>query len=111
MGENQLPRAVTVINLIINNVTLIADLENCMMNNRITSVVSDEQNGICELRRTSDPITLEKCKTGCLDDSRCYAIENLINTCIQYIYKQVTRKCDFSRGAVFITHKGMIFRC
>lgn len=111
MGENQLPRAVTVINLIINNVTLIADLENCMMNNRITSVVSDEQNGICELRRTSDPITLEKCKTGCLDESRCYAIEHSSTSCIEYMYQNVTSKCNFGRRTVFINHKGMVFRC
>lgn len=88
--------------------SITTDLENCMMNNRITSVVSDIPNGICELRRTRDPITLEECKTGCLDDSRCYAIENSIETCIQYIYKHLqTTQCYFLRGTVFITHKGL----
>lgn len=112
MGENQLPRAVTVIKLIINNVTLIADLENCMMNNGITSVVSDIPNGICILKiYDKPPLTLEKCKTGCLDESRCYAIEHSSTSCIEYMYQNVTSKCNFGRRTVFINHKGMVFRC
>lgn len=108
MGEKQLPRAVTVIKLIINNVTLIADLENCMMNNGITSVVSDRKNGICDLRSTPN-LTLEECKSGCLKDSRCYAIEHLSSSCkdLMYMYKQ----CSFGRHTLFINHKGMVFRC
>lgn len=108
MGEKQLPRAVTVIKLIINNVTLIADLENCMMNNGITSVVSDRKNGICELRSTPN-LTLEECKSGCLKDSRCYAIEHSSSSCkdLMYMYK----KCSFGRHTLFINHKGMVFRC
>lgn len=113
MGEKQLPRAVTVIKLIINNVTLIADLENCMMNNGITSVVSDIPNGICMLKMYVEPpsLSLEKCKTGCLDASRCYAIDYSSKSCIEYMYQKVTSKCYFGRETVFINHKGMVFRC
>lgn len=111
MGEKQLPRAVTVIKLIINNVTLIADLENCMMNNGITSVVSDIPNGICELRsKNASLITLEECKSGCLKESRCYAIE-YSSFCKEYMYKYETSRCYFGRGTVFIDHKGMVFSC
>lgn len=108
MGEKQLPRAVTVIKLIINNVTLIADLENCMMNNGITSVVSDRKNGICELRSTPN-LTLEECKSGCLKDSRCYAIEHSSSSCKDLMY--MCKQCSFGRHTLFINHKGMVFRC
>lgn len=110
MGEKQLPRAVTVIKLIINNVTLIADLENCMMNNGITSVVNNRTNGICELRSTAN-LTLEECKSGCLKDSRCYAIEHSSSSCREHMYKHPTSRCYFWRDTKYIDHKGMVFRC
>lgn len=84
--------------------SMTTDLENCMMNNGITSVVSDRKNGICELRSTPN-LTLEECKSGCLKDSRCYAIEHSSSSCkdLMYMYKQ----CSFGRFTLFINHKGL----
>lgn len=84
--------------------SMTTDLENCMMNNGITSVVSDRKNGICELRSTPN-LTLEECKSGCLKDSRCYAIEHSSSSCkdLMYMYKQ----CSFGRHTLFINHKGL----
>lgn len=88
--------------------SMTTDLENCMMNNGITSVVSDIPNGICILKiYDKPPLTLEKCKTGCLDESRCYAIEHSSTSCIEYMYQNVTSKCNFGRRTVFINHKGL----
>lgn len=84
--------------------SMTTDLENCMMNNGITSVVNNITNGICELRSTPN-LTLEKCKSGCLKDSRCYAIEHSSSSCkdLMYMYKQ----CSFGRNTLFINHKGL----
>lgn len=87
--------------------SMTTDLENCMMNNGITSVVSDIPNGICELRsKDASLITLEECKSGCLKESRCYAIE-YSSFCKEYMYKHETSRCYFGRGTVFIDHKGL----
>lgn len=86
--------------------SMTTDLENCMMNNGITSVVNNRTNGICELRSTAN-LTLEECKSGCLKDSRCYAIEHSSSSCREHMYKHPTSRCYFWRDTKYIDHKGL----
>lgn len=85
--------------------SLTTDLENCMMNNTITSVIKEKPNGICELQYNSGPITEVECIAGCLEDSRCYGV-HYNNGCRQYMYNK-EGQCYFQRHTVFFSHKGL----
>lgn len=88
--------------------SLTTDLENCMMNTTITSVINETPNEICVLGIIPANVTQVECNTDCLDTSRCYGV--LISSdgdCIGYFYHNKAPQCDFPRDTVFFTHKGL----
>lgn len=88
--------------------SLTTDLEKCLMTNSLKSGKNDATNGICELRKHEKvPLTLVQCKTGCLNDDRCYGVVHSQSTpyCMEYQYQ--VNKCDFERNAEVFIHKGL----